>query len=139
MKNTTSTKAWILCLMVFVLTIVLMSHAVHGQNITYNYSKSILTNFVDPSDYPAANVASFGSNVKLYWKLLKNEKSTNINDAILEFGAIGRRYVCFVVCFQLALSQANWLSELLLCMCGYNERGHHVWFCQYCQSTSHHC
>lgn len=61
----------------------------HAANVTY--SQSIETQFVNPSDYPATNVASFGSNLKLYWKLLKNEKSSDINNAILEFGAVALR------------------------------------------------
>ncbi|EFC35437.1 predicted protein, partial [Naegleria gruberi] len=58
------------------------------------------TQFVSSTDYPSGNVATFSSNLKLYWKLLRNEKSSDINDAILEFGAVAkntRGYVSF--CF----------------------------------------
>ncbi|KAG2382459.1 hypothetical protein C9374_005039 [Naegleria lovaniensis] len=57
---------------------------VSPANITY--SQSILTPYVNPADYPAANFRQISTAFKLYWKLLRNEKSSNINDAILEFG-----------------------------------------------------
>ena len=70
------------------------------RKATIVYSQSMNTQFVSSTDYPSGNVATFSSNLKLYWKLLRNEKSSDINDAILEFGAVAkntRGYVSF--CF----------------------------------------
>ncbi|KAF0978951.1 hypothetical protein FDP41_002021 [Naegleria fowleri] len=86
--TTKSTKLACLATCIVLFLCFFASH-VSSANVTINYSQSILTPYVNPADYPAANFRQITSSFKLYWKLLKNEKSSDINDAILEFGVVG--------------------------------------------------